>query len=661
MNRVVGLLLFLLCACAQTNAQTNDTTTWTVLSGGTQTAGFIKRWKNADGSFTEWRQFNDRGRGDSTVTTYTYDTNGYIVSLSGAGVDYYKKPVVEKFENINGQVRWSNSSEKEERTIDYPAEYLTLNVDAGQSFRHYLNSPGHTIRLLPSGESTLTIVSEKTLANGKHIRMISLSGSDFTPDVTWIDENDEFFGYGSDYMAFIRKGYESCNRELIDTQNQFDDTYLKDLSKRLTQTYTGLVIQNASMFDARSGKVKLNTSILVENGMVREVSTNKKLKVPKGYKVIDATGKFAMPGLWDNHVHYSGSNGVMHMGCGVTHVRDMANSFDLLDQKKEIDEGRMIGPRIITAGIIEGTGPFSAPTDKRINTVDEGIVIVRKYAELGYPQIKLYSSLKPEWVKPLAEEAKRLNMRVSGHIPAHMLAEEAIRDGFNEIQHINMLFLNFYGKELDTRSTVRFVMVAQKAASFDFEDPKWKSFLKLLRDYNIAIDPTVSTFEDKFTARAGTFKPTIAGVATRLPVTRQRDARSGSSIAIPSGMEETYKASFDSMLKMIRQLHDHGIAVLPGTDYYPVGFMLHRELENYVRAGIPNNEVLKLATWTSAEVNRSSDQYGSIEANRPADIIIIDGNPSKDIRDLQRVEIVIKDKSMYETRELLKSYSIKGF
>jgi imidazolonepropionase-like amidohydrolase len=654
-------LLICLATSLNGNCQSKDTTIWTVLVGG-EKAGFTKKWKNGDNSFTEWFQWSDRGRGDSTISTYRYNEQGYITFIDAKGVDYFKKPIIEKFENVNGQVRWENTSEKEARTVNYSAEYLPVSIFSGTLYHNYFNAPNNTIKLLPSGESTLTILKDYILKDGKHIRLISTFGSGFTPSYLWIDENNELFALPGDWWASIRLGYESYNAELIKIQDEFIKEYFKELSRKLTEIQSGLVIKNASVFDSKTGTVQENTTIVIENGVIREVTKNKNVRGYKNYKVIDATGKFVMPGLWDNHVHYGDQTlGFLNIGCGITNVRDMGTPVSTLDRKKEIDNGIVIGPRIqVMSGLIDGAGPYALTIGEVISSAEEGKLAVKKFYDLGYQQIKLYSSLNPEWVKPIVDEAKRLGLRVSGHIPSHMLAEEAIRDGYDEIQHMNMLFLNFYGKDLDTRTPLRFSTIAQRAASFDFNSKDFKSFISILKQHKTVIDPTVSFFEDMFSAKLGEVRPSAVDFANQLPVTVQRSFKTGSAIEVPSGQEETYKKSFLSLLKMIKALYDNEITIIPGTDDFP-GFALHRELENYVKAGIPNKDVLKFATLTSAQVNRRSDQYGSIEPNRPADIIIIDGNPLVNIKDIQKVETVIKDKAVYQTKDVLKAVSIKSY
>jgi hypothetical protein len=498
------------------------------------------------------------------------------------------------------------------------------------------------------------------LPSQKKIHLYRLSGSDLTPSYGWVDDTFEFIGFVSEWFSLLREDVQHEKNKLLEIQKPFQASYFRKLKRSLTQSSAKIIITHANIFDPENRTLVPDQTILIENGIIKEVS-RKTYKLGKDYRVIDATGKFVMPGLWDMHVHFNkdGADGIINVACGVTNVRDMGNSDDLLIAKKEIADGNLIGPRIqMMCGFIDGAGPYSGPIGSKINSSDEGIEAVRKYAGLGYQQIKLYSSLKPEWVKPIAAEAKKYKLRVSGHIPAHMLATEAVESGYDEIQHMNMIFLNFYGKTVDTRTPLRFSTVAQKAAFFNFENEEYKSFIRQLKQKNIAVDPTVSIFERMFTQEEGKPSTSMAPIVHRLPVTLQRSLRSASGLSVPLGLEETYRNSFANMLKMVKALYDAGILIIPGTDDF-AGFILHRELENYVKAGIPSAEVLRMATLTSATIANLSAQFGSISPNKAADILIIDGDPLKNISDIRKVTMVVQDTNVYETSALFEAVSIK--
>ena len=143
---------------------------------------------------------------------------------------------------------------------------------------------------------------------------------------------------------------------------------------------------------------------------------------------------------------------------GVTSARDMANdTTEFLERVARFDAGTELGPRVFKAGVIDGVGPFAGPTNMLIDNAGDAVKDVAWYAEHGYGQIKIYSSVKPELVPVIADEAHARGLRVSGHVPAFMTARQFVAAGADEIQHINFLVLNFlFDTVKDTRGTTRF-------------------------------------------------------------------------------------------------------------------------------------------------------------------------------------------------------------
>jgi imidazolonepropionase-like amidohydrolase len=313
---------------------------------------------------------------------------------------------------------------------------------------------------------------------------------------------------------------------------------------------------------------------------------------------------------------------------------------------------------VVAAGFIDGPGPYAGPTKALADTVEGGIAWIDRYAKLGYPQIKLYSSLKPELVAPLAAEAHHRGMRVSGHIPAFMTAEQAVRDGYDEIQHVNMLFLNFWADTVkDTRTPLRFTAVAEKAADLDLGSERVKAFVRLLKERGTVVDPTVSIFESMFTDRAGAIGPGYAAVADRLPVDVRRSLLGG-GLPVPDGMDQRYRDSFRATLRMVKLLHDSGVPIVAGTDAL-AGFALHRELELYVEAGIPAAEVLRIATIGAARVMKRDAELGSVTVGKKADLVLVSGDPTRRISDVRNTALVVKDGAVYDLAVVRKALGIK--
>jgi imidazolonepropionase-like amidohydrolase len=348
----------------------------------------------------------------------------------------------------------------------------------------------------------------------------------------------------------------------------------------------------------------------------------------------------------------------MHIAAGVTSVRDMGNDTTVvLRLRRQFDDGTLIGPRLMLAGMIDSPGPFQVPIGLLASTPAEAVARVDRYADLGFEQIKVYSSLKPELVPPIIAEAHRRGLRVSGHVPAFMTAEQVVRLGFDEVQHVNFLLLNFMDSVKDTRSMSRFTAVGADAATLDFSSERMKSFLRLLKEKKTVSDPTVGTFEDMFTARSGTISPNMGMVADRLP-SQVRRGMFGGGLPVPPGMDQRYRDSYGAMLKMVSLLYTNGITIVPGTDGWP-GFGLHRELELWVKAGIPAPAALRIATLGSARVMKHDAQRGSITPGKLADVILVNGDPTTNIADIRKVEIVVKNGVVYRSADLYGALGIK--
>jgi hypothetical protein len=359
-----------------------------------------------------------------------------------------------------------------------------------------------------------------------------------------------------------------------------------------------------------------------------------------------------MPGLWDNHQHFSDVDGMLDIANGVTSARDMANDTDgFIKRVERFDAGTEIGPRVLKAGIIDGTGELAGPTKMRVDTAEEAIKDVDWYANHGYVQIKIYSSMKPALVPIIADHAHALGLRVSGHVPAFMSAKQFVEGGADEIQHINFIELNFLWPEVqETRNRDRFIKVAEHAREFTPDKPQVREFIAFLKQHHTVLDPTMGAFEGLFSGDPAAVTPGLVDIAPRFPPQIRRGLLSG-ALDVPKGQEDAYRESFPSMLKLLKALYDAGVTIIPGTDDL-AGYMLHHELELYVRAGIPPAEVLRMATLTSALVMGVNKDRGVIADGKLADMVLVDGDPTKDIRDIRNVDTVIKGGKTYDPAKI---------
>jgi len=648
MARLTGILLAL-CSLFSIICHGEEILEYTILSGGNP-AGFQKVKATSKTEYSIEYEYNDRGRGPKLSTQIVLNSDGVPISIQNTGNNYYKSAVNETFKVENEKASWKNSAEEGSKNFSGKEFYVSqtgVPEEEAMLVRALLHSNGQKLVLLPAGDARIEKAGELQLqVDGQSRKVIqyAITGLDFVPATIWLDSDETYFASGGSFLFVVRKGWEKAQDQIVKAQEASQAERLAREAKELAQKPgDALMIRNATLFDSVTTETKTAQTILIIGNRIKDVGVKAELKAPIGAKIIDANGKFVMPGLWDMHVHLGASDGLLHIASGVTSVRDMANDDEeLIKVKNKYDSGELIGPRILYAGFIDGPGPYAGPSKVLVDNEQEARAAVDKYAQLGVCQIKLYSSLKPELVAPIVDEARKKGLRVSGHIPAFMTAEQAINAGYSEIQHINMLFLNFlFDIAKDTRTPLRFTAVAEHAAEMDFKSPEWQSFLGLMKEKHIISDPTVTVFQLILTTKPGQVPEGYETVLPTFPPQVRRQLLSG-GFPIPAGKEQLYKDSFHKMLELVKVLYDNNITIVAGTDDL-AGYTLHRELENYVAAGIPAVKVLQIATLTAARVMKQDQDLGSIARGKFADLIIVDGDPTKNISDIRKIDTVIKD------------------
>ncbi|UXI68520.1 amidohydrolase family protein [Tahibacter amnicola] len=663
---LIATLAFAMAVPLADAATTENTEVWLVGNlAGKQVATY-----EDDGSVRVHFEYNDRGRGPSTDSVFRLAGDGTTRSVENRGVDYFKAAVEERYNREGDKVTWKNASEDQARTAAGPAFYLSLQGAPEELVllgRALLAAPGQRMALLPDGEARIEKLSDlkvKTRQGRKTLSLYALHGLDLTPNYFWLDDQQRFFASYSPWFSMVREGNAAILPQLGKAQDAEEKRVATQRAKSLTTHLTHpLAIRGARVFDPPSGTVQENQVVLVEKGRISAVGDAETVKVPADAQWMDAGNRFLMPGLWDMHVHESGAaQPVLDIAGGVTTVRDLANEGTSLAARiGAIEAGMDIGPRIIKAGIIDGRGPFAGPTKVLADTADEARAHIAEYARTGYEQVKIYSSLKTELVPSIIEAAHAAGLRVSGHVPAYMTARQFVEAGADEIQHINMLMLNFlFDKVQDTRTPARFSAIGEFGAAIDLGAPEVRSFVQLLRDRGTVVDPTVSTFEDMFLSRPGFPGPGSAAIVNRLPATLQRGVRSGAGgLPIKPGQEGAYRDGFQRMIDFVGVLHRSGVRLVAGTDG-TAGLALARELELYVAAGIPPKDVLRIATYDAAAVMKRNKDYGRVAPGYVADLILVDGDPTVVMGDIRKVRTVIRGDRWFDSGKLFESVGVKA-
>jgi imidazolonepropionase-like amidohydrolase len=235
-----------------------------------------------------------------------------------------------------------------------------------------------------------------------------------------------------------------------------------------------------------------------------------------------------------------------------------------------------------------------------------------------------------------------------------------VEQGYDEIQHINQVLLNFLvDDKTDTRTLTRFYLPAEKVADLDFDSKPVQDFIATLAKKQIAVDPTLSTFEF-IRQRAGEVAQSYAPVADHMPPDIQRGLKVAEMKIPDDATAARYNKSYLKMVEFVGRMYKAGVPIVAGTDGVP-GFTVQSELEWYVRAGLTPAQALQVATWNGAKYSRTLNDRGSITPGKLSDLVLVDGDPTKDIADIRKVALVIKGDTAYYPDEIHEALGIKPF
>jgi hypothetical protein len=613
--------------------------------------------------------YTNNGRGPQLHEEMALDAAGRFVRYHVAGKSTFGAPVDESFDHADGKARWKSNADSGERAGELSGLYVPLETSY-EPFaviaRALLRTPNKSMAAYPDGTLSIVKLHEGTLQTGTaraNVELYALFGLDISPALIWLraEGPQGFFAAVYPGYATIEVGWEKQAEQLVRWQQDAERELLHRLASRLSHHFEGpVLIRSVRVFDSETGKMRGPFDVYVFRGRIASIEApGSAARDPAA--IIEGEGRCLLPGLFDMHGHEWRWNAMLQIANGVTTVRDMGNDNRGLEELiTDIENGAVVGPRIVPLGFIEGNSPYASRGGIVIDSLDEGKRAIDWYAQRGRRQIKLYNSIRPEWVEPLAAYAHAKGLRVGGHIPAFMRAEEAVRAGYDEIQHINQVMLNFLVRPGDdTRTLVRFYLVGDNAADLDLDSDSARAFVRLLVSRGTVIDPTIAGFEPMLTQLQGQRNPAFGMVASHMPPQLQRYWLTN-SMDVNATNVARYRASYAKMLELLRRLHDAGVPLVAGTDEI-AGFTLHRELEIYAQAGMPAGEVVQIATRDAAKHAWLSDLVGSVTEGKLADLILVDGDPTVDVSALRSVSLVMKEGVVFYPAEIFEALGVKPF
>ena len=614
--------------------------------------------------------FKDNGRGPELKEEYVLAPDGTFATYSVKGTSTFGAPVDESFRVENGMAIWKSTSDAGEQPLIAGAAYSPLGGSPqglAVAFSALSQRSDGKLPLIPSGTLTMRTVTEVDVvkdAETRKVQLVMLTGVGFTPTFFWATNGPQprmFAFIVPGYLQLIEAGWQTNGEALEARQKLAEGEALGELQRRLSHPLRGTtLIRNARVFDSENATLGEASDLLIANGRIVAVSAGGQGRASAD-RVIDAGGRVLLPGLFDMHGHIDAWQGGLHLAAGVTTVRDMGNDNATLQQLMADERaGRRLSPSIVAAGFLEGESPMSARNGFVVSDLAGAKTAVDWYAKRGYPQIKIYNSFPKEILRDTIAYAHSRDMRVSGHIPVFLRAQDALDAGYDEIQHINQVLLNFLvDDKTDTRTLERFYLPAKRVADMNFDAKPMQDFIARLSRDQIAIDPTLSAF-DFIRQRPGEVSQIFAAVAEHMPPDVQRGLKTAEFDIPDDATAARYNKSYDKMVDFVGRMYRAGVPILAGTDGL-AGFTLQHELELYVKAGMTPAQALQVATWNGAKYSRVLEDRGSIAVGKRADMILVDGDPTTNISDIRNIALVIKNGSAYYPGDVYDALGIKPF
>jgi imidazolonepropionase-like amidohydrolase len=517
-----------------------------------------------------------------------------------------------------------------------------------------------SIPLLPSGEAIIEPRGTEQVVgdDGKPHKLdrYALRGRVWGRETFWIDEEGKLAAYKGvdaefDHFEATRRGYADALGTFVKSAAADGIAALREQAQSAAAPETGgagsVAYVGATLIDATGAAPVPDSVVLVEHGRIAAAGPASRVSIPAGAKRVDVSGKSIVPGLWEMHAHFEQVEwGPVYLAAGVTTARDCGNEMDFITSVRDtIDAGNGLGPRLLLACFVDGYGTGSIGMSRLRD--EAGIpALISQFKDARCSQVKIYSSLDPKLIAPLARAAHEAGLSVTGHVPNGVGAVHGVEAGMDQINHVSyvvraLLPVESPDAELSNAETERAL------TNLDFGSEKSRATLALLKQRGVVIDPTVSLFE-LFTHDAAAMASVEPGLHKVAPQLKEALETMGPSPDRAADAALRWKVS----LGAVRALHQAGIPIVAGTDQSVPGHSLHREMELYVEAGFTPLEALQAATIVPAHAMKRDKDLGTVEPGKIADFLVVDGDPLADIRNLRKITTVVKDGRAYDPAKL---------
>ena len=408
-----------------------------------------------------------------------------------------------------------------------------------------------------------------------------------------------------------------------------------------------LAFTNVTVVNTANTSPPQRLTVVIAGDRIAEIGEPDKIPIPKGAQVVDGTGKFLMPGLWDMHMHLSlvtEQAFPLLIANGVTGVCDMGGDLDEIDRwREQIRQGTILGPRIFRAGpIVDGPRTEQGEFRLTVTNADEARKAVHSLKERGVDFIKVYHFLSRESYFAVAEEAKKQGMPFAGHIPNGVAPQEASEAGQRSLEHTSVLLQALMALEEKRGRTAKELT----ADAFDKLGGEKGAVLYQSMVRNGTWHTPTLVVSHSFLLR-----PELAAkpddrrkyVATRTKEHWEKNNPVPQNLSAADMADR--KEALQKLFEVVGAMRRAGVSMLAGTDpptrdVFP-GFSLHDELGLLVKAGLTPMEAIQSATISAAKCLGISDAHGTVEKGKVADLVLLEADPLADIANTKRIAAVV--------------------
>ena len=423
------------------------------------------------------------------------------------------------------------------------------------------------------------------------------------------------------------------------------------------------VFTHITVIDATGAPARPDMTVVIRGDQIAELGKSGTVRAPEGAQVVDGTGKFMIPGLWDMHVHwFHQSHLPLFIANGVTGIRMMWGMPMHQQWRKEIEQGTLTGPRMaIASAIVDGPKPIW-PGSLAVGTDAEARQAVDRSKQEGADFIKVYSRLPREAYLGIADEAKKLGIPFAGHVPASVSVAEASDAGQKSIEHLTNFLEACSTREEDLRkmgaeawqnlpegqafpSRASIRPLTRLSLETFSPDKANALFARLARNHTwqcptLTVLRNVASLDDPKLHSDPRLKYMPADIANGW--NPKDDFRFKDRTAEDY---ELGRATYKKLTELIAPMRKAGVEFLAGTDvinpYCFPGFSLHDELELLVQAGLSPMEALQAATLNPARFLGKEKNLGTVEKGKIADLLVLEANPLESIGNTRKIDAVV--------------------